>query len=608
MDWKTGIKKGPFSEGQATGLAELISGMNTGQVHWLNGYLTGISAVLQDAEPEVPGAKIISSAAQIEKPDPVWILYGTHTGNSEKLAKESAKRITALGLEAKVVDMGNFKIREFKQVTRLLIVVSTDGEGDPPIQAEGLLDALVEGKVPDLSQVMYSVLALGDTSYVQFCETGKAFDAALEKSGAKRIVDRIDCDVDFEDNYEKWIEQVIANIGQLSVANDGALVSAAVDAKVGLAPSETFNRKNPFSATVLKKINLNGRDSSKETFHLELDLQGSQLQYEPGDALGIYALNSKKVIEPILDLLQFTGEETVQTHQGEKRLLDALTADYELTPLTNVSLTRYAEITASSRLKKILADNKSISEYIYGRDIYDLLKEEPATLTPQDFISLLRKNMPRMYSIASSQNVVDDEVHIVVSVVRYEAYGRHKEGHCSSFLSDRIHESDQVKVFIDHNTRFKLPADHNQPIIMVGAGTGVAPFRAFIQHREGLDHIGKSWLFFGERNFTTDFLYQTEWLQYIKEGILTRADVAFSRDQEKKIYVQDRMLEHGKELYQWLEEGAHFYVCGDKDHMAKDVETTLRKIVQTQGGMTEEKAIEYIKSLQRGNRYQTDVY
>lgn len=607
MNWETGLKRGPFTETQIKQLAGLMPGLDMGQVQWLSGYLTGIGPLLQEIESSPEIIKEIHREFTESKPEPVWILYGTHTGNSERLAKESEKRIAEIGIEARVFNMGAFKLRDLKNIKRLLIIVSTDGEGDPPVQAGDLLEFLQSSKCPDLSLTSYCVLALGDTSYTQFCKTGKDFDGAFEQAGAKRLMDRVDCDVDFEDDYKHWIERVTLSLGQLSVGADGTLVSQP-NLKPASANGIIFNRKSPFTATVLNKIKLNGRHSGKETFHLELDMKDSKLQYEPGDALGIYALNPAKVIDPILNLLQFSGEEIVNTHQGARRLTDALVSDYELRPLTGFSLNRYTEITGSEKFKKIIGEEASLSEYIYGRDIYDLLKEEHYRLTPEEFISVLRKNTPRMYSIASSQRVVGEEAHIVVSAIRYEYCGRKKEGHCSSFLSDRIECGDELKVFINPNSRFKLPSDPCHSIIMVGAGTGVAPFRGFIQHREDQGNVGKSWLFFGGRNFTTDFLYQTEWLQHIKEGTLTRADVAFSRDQKEKIYVQDKMLEHGRELFEWLEEGAHFYVCGDKLHMAKDVDFTLKKIIQIYGGMTEEKVAEYVKSLLLSDRYQTDVY
>ncbi len=605
MDWKTGLKRGPFSETQTNQLIDLLPGMNPGQVQWLNGYLTGIETLLQES----PNAVLQESAGTLPESElgPVWILYATHTGNCERLAKASIKKLDAVGREAKVFDMESFKFKALKQMKELLVIVSTDGEGDPPLQAEELLEYLRSSKAPDLSHLNYSVLALGDSSYTEFCQTGKDFDAILEKLGATRITERVDCDVDFEEDYERWIDEVLSR-SKLSVGNNGALVSVQETTVKKPVNGVEYSRKNPFPATILKKINLNGRHSTKETLHLELDLSESHLKYEPGDALGIYALNAPNLVTSILDHLGFSGEETVDSHQGTKTLKEALISDYELTPLTNVSLQRFAELTGSAKLNKVLKDKGAIAKYLYGRDILDLLQEETYKFTPESFLSLLRKNMPRMYSIASSQEAVEDEVHITVSIVRYEAHNRQKEGHCSSFLSDRINENEQVRVFIDPNTKFRLPEDPQRPIIMVGPGTGIAPYRAFIQHRESQENPGKSWLFFGDRNFTTDFLYQTEWLSYLKEGLLTKADVAFSRDQKEKIYVQHKMLEKGKELFAWLEEGAHFYVCGDKDRMAKDVDHALKKIIRDYGGMTEEKANEYVKSLQRTGRYQTDVY
>jgi len=596
MDWETGFKRGPFSDDQAKAFNKLFSELQENQLQWLRGFLTGTDPLLQNAT---------SSFTKPVSADPVWILYGTHTGNSESLAKQSAKAIGEAGFETKVADMGSFKTRELKTIKKLLIIVSTHGLGDPPPEAEELHAFLHSSKAPDLKHIDYSVLALGDSSYTEFCHAGIQFDEVLEKLGANRIAKRVECDVDYEDGHAEWLQEVISKLK----ADTGESAQAAIAVQQALAPSGSiYNRKNPFPATILNKINLNGRNSGKETIHLELDLKGSELHYEPGDALGIYAINSKRLIDGILNLCKFSGEERVTTHHGEKSLFDALSDDYELTPLTAVSLKHYAELSANERLQKIVSDNGSIAEYIHGRDIYDLLQEAPYQLSPDDLISILRKNTPRMYSIASSQEAVDDEVHIVVSVVRYEGYGRYKEGFCSSFLSDRVHTDEQVKVFIDPNTRFKLPANPDSPIIMVGAGTGVAPYRSFMQHRELTEANGKSWLFFGERNFTTDFLYQAEWLQYLKDGVLTKADVAFSRDQERKVYVQHKMMEQGKELFNWLENGAHFYVCGDAQRMAKDVDSALKNIIQTHGGLTKDKAEEYVKAMQQTNRYQTDIY
>jgi sulfite reductase (NADPH) flavoprotein alpha-component len=608
MDLEAGLKRGPFTETQISQLIELVPGLDSGQVQWLNGYLTGISLSFSDIVLPPQERADVLPPAEAADAEPIWILYGTHTGNCEKLARQTAERLARAGKQAKVQDMGTFKTKTLKNITRLLVIVSTDGEGEPPPPAEELHAFLRGERAFKLEQMRYSVLSLGDTSYSFFCQTGKDFDEALEKLGARRISARVDCDVDYEQGYEQWISELVTALGSLSVRRDGVLVDGAGAAGETVRTDAIYDRSHPFRAKVLNKINLNGRGSTKETLHLELDLSGSGLHYQPGDALGVYGFNPPRVVNPVLEALGFTGEETVETHRGSRRLSDALREDYELTPLTAYSLSRYAELTGSGKLKDLVSDHAATAGYVYGRDLLDLIGETPFKLTPQSFVSVLRKNTARMYSIASSPQAVDEEVHIVVSVVRYEAYGRKRLGHCSSYLLEQAEPGDELLVFVDENSRFRLPDDASRPIIMVGAGTGVAPYRAFLQQREALDHPGRSWLFFGDRNFRTDFLYQTEWLQYLRDGSLTRADVAFSRDQAQKLYVQDRMAARGRELYEWLQEGAHFYVCGDKSRMARDVDHALRQIIQTHGAMTEDDAREYVKRLQRENRYQTDVY
>lgn len=604
MNLKASLKRGPFDDHQADRLSEVLPKLNSNQIQWLNGYLTGIEAALQNRG--ISQSHIDAAGALVINKEPIWILFGTHTGNSESLANQTAKRLKELGREAKAVGMDAFKPNTLKKIKELLIIVSTDGEGDAPIQAEGFLEFLKGKRAPKLDHISYSVLALGDSSYAEFCKTGKDFDAALKAKGATAFSERVDCDVDYQENYEKWLTEVIKEVGtQQEEANHQESLQAA---GTSVETASIYSQKNPFYATVLEKISLNGRGSEKETIHLELDLEGSNLTYEPGDALGIIGLNKPELVSRVLSQLNFSGEEEVDTANGKKNLKTALREDYELTILTVLSLKKFVELTSSEKIKKILEDKDALAEYLHGRDVLDLLQEESYSFTPQEFISILRKNMPRMYSIASSQEEVDEEVHILVSSVRYEAHGRQKEGVCSTFLADQIEQDDQVKVFIDPNTRFKLPQDTSKPIIMVGPGTGIAPFRSFIQHRDAQEASGKSWLFFGDRNFHTDFLYQSEWLQYLDEGVLTRLDVAFSRDQKEKVYVQHKMLEHGKELYNWLTEGAHFYVCGDKDYMAKDVDSALLEIVKSHGNLQEEEASEYIKELRLSGRYQVDVY
>ena len=605
MDLKKGLERGPFNDKQAEKLGDALSGLDSGQLHWLSGYFSGIARNSTSIATDGIANLASPDVAATVKPEKLHILFGSHTGNCEGLAENLANLAKERGIEVEVSDMASFKTRDLKKIEKLAVIVSTHGLGEPPIQAEDLHRYLHGKKAPDLSHVQFSVLGLGDSSYVDFCQTGKDFDTVLDKLGATRIVPRQDCDVDYEEEAEIWqnafLDAIPTKSGEIS------------DVRVrpnGTAPATgtKYSRKNLFEATILEKINLNGTGSSKETMHLELDIQGSGITYEPGDALGVYGANSPKLIKAVLEAANLSGEIRVESHKGEKTLLEALTYDYELTPLSKTSLSKYAEITNNPHLKNILADSTAVLEFLPGRDILDLLTEQPHKLSPDELISVLRKNTPRMYSIASSQEAVDEEVHVLVSVVRYNAFGRDKEGHCSSTLADRLEVDDKVKIFVDKNTRFKLPKDPDTPIIMVGPGTGIAPFRAFMQHREVAEKKGPSWLFFGDRNFTTDFLYQTEWQQYLKEGILTKADVAFSRDQTEKNYVQHRMLENGKELYEWLENGAHFYVCGDAQKMAKDVDMALMQIIQQQGGVTLEKAKDYVKKLHLADRYQADIY
>lgn len=603
MDWKDNIRSGPFSADQANQFISWISKLDHAQLQWLRGYFTGLGAN--------PGLVPLNNelAKNSEKEDgntpALLILYGTQTGNSQKLASVMEKKSKFLKIETTVQNMAFFKAKDFRKVKNLAVIVSTQGIGEPPIEAAELHSLLQSSKISSLKHIQYSVLSLGDTSYSQFCQTGKDFDSFLEKLDAIRLHPRKDCDVDYEDEALTWMDEVLAKISSRTPEHQIKLKDAD---QVILPEAPKYSRKNPFSAAVLAKINLNGRGSSKETFHIELSIKDSGIKYKPGDSLGVYAENSAKLIEAVLAFTKLSGNESVKTHVGEKKLIDALKLDYELTPLTALSLNRYTELTDSVVLRKILSNQEEVARYIYGRDILDLLKEFPFKMDGGSLISILRKNTPRMYSIASSLDSYEDEAHLLVSALRYQSHCRVREGLCSCFLADRVQDNDRLRIFIDSNSRFRLPVESNVPIIMIGAGTGVAPYRAFMQQRENEDSPGKSWLFFGERNFTTDFLYQTEWQQYLKKGILTKVNVAFSRDTGSKIYVQDKIKENGKSIYTWLDEGAHIYICGDANKMAKDVNNALKEVVSIHGNMNAEKAEEYLKYLQLSERYQLDVY
>lgn len=596
MNWKDAIRSGPFTNPQATAWISAIEGMSPEQLQWIRGFFAGESVIQKIGSSE-------KTLSHNDKTTVLTILYGSQTGNSQRLAELLAKKCRNNQVDAVVYNMSNFKVKDFKKVTHLAAIISTQGIGEPPIEAAELHGILQKGNVAALSHVNYAVLALGDTSYSQFCQAGKDIDSYLEKLQARRMLDRQDCDVDYEDDALAWMDKVLSVV---QTERQSVPVSALTTPAAG--DSKTYSRKNPYQAALINKINLNGRGSSKHTIHVELDISGSGIAFLPGDSLGVYAQNSPGLIEKVLQVTKLTGEELVKSHSGDKQLSDALRTDYELTPLTALTLNRYAELTDSEVLKKILSDPQRLDRYLYGRDVVDLLKEFPFVVDATSLISILRKNTPRLYSIASSLEAYEDEVHLLVSKVEYQSHSRMREGFCSSYLANRVNEGDPLKIFVEHNSRFRLPIDHSTPVIMIGAGTGVAPYRAFMQQREANSANGKSWLFFGERNFTTDFLYQTEWQDLLKKKVLTRCNVAFSRDTERKYYVQQALREQGKEVYNWIQDGAHIYVCGDANGMAKDVGLALREIVSNHGNMNNEKAEEYIKYLQLENRYQMDIY
>ncbi|MDD1642674.1 MAG: assimilatory sulfite reductase (NADPH) flavoprotein subunit, partial [Methylococcaceae bacterium] len=477
----------------------------------------------------------------------------------------------------------------------------------PPDNAKGIHEYLFSKRAPALKQAHFAVLGLGDSSYEFFCKTGIDFDRRLEELGATRIYHRVDCDVDFESTAEAWMDAVL---NELATRVETKPQSAGLSLPSFTAStSSIYSRKNPFPAVLLENIVLNGRGSIKETHHVELSLEGSGLSYEPGDALGIYPTNAPDVVDDLLQVLHFNGEEQVNVDGKNINIHDVLFRHYEATTITRPMMQKYALLAKNKNLDQLLNDNhkKELNDYLYGREIVDLITDFPSeNLSPQAFVECLRKLPPRLYSIASSLKQHPGEVHLTVAAVRYQSHGRNRKGVGSTFLADRIGEETTIPVYIDRNNNFKLPADPSTPIIMIGPGTGIAPFRAFVEEREAIGASGKNWLFFGDQHFETDFLYQTEWLRYLKNGVLTRMNVAFSRDQTQKVYVQHLMAEHGKELYAWLQEGAYLYVCGDEKRMARDVHEALLKIVASERKMNHEE--EYIANLQKEKRYQRDVY
>lgn len=588
----------------------LLPTLTGAQASWLSGYLTALQStggIATAAQPQAgtPAAAVSSTARE------VTILFGSQTGNCSGLAKKLSKKLTEQGAVVTLSSMSDFKPANLKKIQNLLILVSTHGEGEPPDNAISFHEFLLGKRAPKLDGVSFSVLALGDTSYEFFCQTGKDFDQRLEELGATRIVPRVDCDVDFDEPAAEWIEDVTRKLGEGS-----AQAAAAVSSVGGTASNETeseFSRTNPFHAEILENLNLNGRGSDRETRHLEISLEGSGLQYEPGDSLGIYPENHPQLVDDLIAAMDWNPEESITINkQGDLLALrKALLRHYEITVLTKPLIKQFAEIAASPGLKELVepGQEQKLKEYIEERDLLDLVQDFQLKGIPAaSFTSVLRKLPARLYSISSSSKATPDEVHITVRAVQYEAHGRNRYGVCSTQLADRLQPGDTLPVYIQHNPNFKLPANPDASVIMIGPGTGVAPFRAFLSEREETGSEGKSWLFYGDQHFATDFLYQIEWQRWLKDGVLTRMDVAFSRDTDQKVYVQHRMLEKSKELYEWLQEGAYVYVCGDEKKMAHDVHATLAAILEQEGGLSAEEAADYLLRMQQEKRYQRDVY
>ena len=628
------VDNSPFNPQQAEALNRLLATLSADQVMWLSGYLAGLrggmEGVAQPAPPQAATGGCRERRAAIERD--VTILFGSQTGNAQRLAGDMKKRLDETGFKVTLSCMSEFRTNNLKKVKLLLIVVSTYGEGDPPDKA-ALFYEFVHGKrVPRLEGVRFSVLSLGDQLYDHFCKIGKDFDARLEELGATRICPRVDCDVDFDEPAKIWMDSVLAALSAPANApypgplpageredsshtaplHSGRLPGGEAGTQTLTQPvaAPVYTRTNPFTAEVLENLNLNGRGSEKETRHLKLAIEGSGLCFEPGDSLGIYPHNDPQLVDDVIGHMGWNPEEVVPAGKQELPLREALIRHYEITLLSRQLLKQAAVFSSDGLHDMVQADaNEKLKSYTRGRDLLDLVRDfSIRDIPPREFVPMLRKLPARLYSIASSSRANSDEVDLLIAALRYQAHNRDRLGTCSVHCAERVEPGDYLQVFVHSNPNFRQPADPDSPIIMVGPGTGVAPFRAFVEDREESGAGGKAWLFFGDRRFRTDFLYQVEWLRWLKLGVLTRLDVAFSRDQGAKVYVQHRMLEKSRELYGWLQEGAHFYVCGSVNPMAADVHATLVSIVQSEGGKSKEEAEAYVAGMREKGRYQRDVY
>jgi sulfite reductase (NADPH) flavoprotein alpha-component len=603
------VTNSPFNQEQVELLNRLLPTLSETQQIWLSGYLTP----RQSTGSPVTNVPLASPVNQPVTSQEITVLFGSQTGNSQRLAKVVSGKLEAQGFQVTLSSMSNFKTNTIKKVQNLLIVVSTHGEGDPPDNALPFYEFIYSKRAPRLEELRYSVLSLGDSSYEFFCKTGKDFDQRLEELGGTRLSPRTDCDLDYDEPAGEWMEDVLSALtATQGVPAQATEINMAVENSL-LTGQLAYSRTSPFEAEVLENLNLNGRGSSRETRHLELSLEGSNLQYEPGDSLGIYPENDPVLVDTLIETLSWQPEVPVQVNkQGDVRpLREALLHNFEITVLTKPLLEQAAKLSPTNGLGALLEAGREqeLRTYVKERDLLDLVQDYSFSgVSAVEFVSILRKMPARLYSIASSSKANADEVHLTIRTVRYEAHGRDRYGVASVQCAERLQAGDTLPVYIHQNPNFKLPANPDTPLIMIGPGTGVAPFRAFLQEREEIGAEGKTWLFYGDQHFVTDFLYQIDWQRWLKEGVLTRMDVAFSRDTDEKVYVQHRMLEKSKELFQWLMAGASVYVCGDEKHMAHDVHTALATILEQEGGMNSDEAAAFLADMQQQQRYQRDVY
>ncbi len=587
---------------QLASLQQTVAGYSSLQLAWASGYLAAKSEQGHNAQ-IAPSAPAVAAKT-------LTILYASQTGNAKGVASKLEQSAKAAGINVVLKNIADYKAKALKNESHLLIVASTNGEGEAPDDAIEFHEYLLGKKAPKLPNLSYSVLALGDSSYEFFCQTGKDFDERLKALGAKQVTARVDCDVDYDSDCESWTASIVESLKD-ELTQSTAGLAPVIDLPTAGAESQ-YSKQNPFEAEFSLSQKITGRDSAKDVRHIEIDLGESGLTYQVGDALGVWFENDADLVADLIATLSLTGEEKIKLKvNGANQvftLTDALTTELEITQTAPAFVEFWAKISGDKALTKIAADKNTAREYAGEHQIIDVVKAAKTEIDPQFFVESLRKITPRLYSIASAQAEVEEEVHLTVGLVSFDANGEARTGGASSFLANRLEEGQKVRVFVEHNDNFRLPQSDDTPVIMIGPGTGVAPFRAFMQEREARDANGDNWMFFGDQTFTQDFLYQVEWQNYLKSGLLTRMDVAFSRDQAEKVYVQDRLKEQASDVFAWLERGAHLYICGDANRMAKDVHQTLVEIIQEHGKLSAEQAEDYLKSLRSNKRYQKDVY
>lgn len=597
----------PLNQEQLAHLQAATTDLSHTQLAWLSGYFWGVV----NQQTLAPGAAVAAvaspSAVAVAETPTITLLSASQTGNARRVSEQLRDELLAADLKVNLVNAGDYKFKQIAQEKLLIIITSTQGEGETPEEAVALHKFLFSKKAPRLEDSAFAVFSLGDSSYEFFCKAGKDFDTRLAELGAERLLDRVDADVEYQSEAKTWRDNLVTRLKARVPAAAPATATPVPENQV-TTHSDLYTKESPLTATLSVNQKITGRASDKDVRHFEIDLGDSGLRYQPGDALGVWYNNSPELVKELVELLWLKGDESVQVEGKTLSLSEALSRHFELTINTANIVEQYAQLTRNTPLLELVGDKAKLQHYAATTPIVDMVRFAPAELSAEQLIGLLRPLTPRLYSIASSQAEAESEVHITVGVVRYEIEGRARTGGASGFLADQLEEEGEVRVFIEHNDNFRLPANPETPVIMIGPGTGIAPFRAFMQQRDNEGASGKNWLFFGNPHFTEDFLYQVEWQRYVKDGLLTHVDLAWSRDQKHKIYVQDKLREKGAELWRWIQEGAHIYVCGDASRMAKDVEQALLEVVAEYGGMDTETADEFLSELRVERRYQRDVY
>jgi sulfite reductase (NADPH) flavoprotein alpha-component len=597
---------GPLDPERGELLRRVVDGLDPTALQWVSGFAAGV------AYGRVPGAAVLepslpaAAAPRAEATGRLAVVYGSQTGNGRRIAERLGHAAEAAGLAVRVYSTRDYPLKDLARERMLTVVVSTHGDGDPPDDARGFIEHLLGKRAPQLPQLKFSVLALGDSSYPKFCETGRQVDERLAALGAQRVLPRVDCDLDYERLAATWLEQLLRE------ARDalGAAQPANVTRLRSVPAAPRYSREQPFTAQVLANDRITGRGATREVRHVEISLEGSGLEYRPGDALGVWHENPPAVVDAVLQAIAATGEDLVTVDGQARSLREWLGREREVTRLTKPFLVQHAARSGSADLADMLAagQESSLRDLLKEQQLLDVLRRYPAAWDPEALVKALRPLAPRLYSIASSAAAVGEEAHLTVAVVDYQRDGERRLGAASAHLAGLTFDAATVRVFVEPNERFRLPDDPSRDVIMIGPGTGVAPYRGFLQEREAQGATGRHWLVFGARHFDSEFLYQVEWQDAARKGLLHRVDLAFSRDRTPRAYVQDRLREAGAEIHAWLQGGAHLYVCGDAERMAPDVHAALVEIVAQHGGLGDEAAEAYLRRLADERRYLRDVY